>query len=302
MKQMGCMLLILCCVITPQIFAADSELTAEQQAYVDQVRKVWETLDMQQGPIELAGGAARLEVPPSFLFLNSGDAEKLLVDIWGNPPGTGSETLGLLIPADFNPLSDEAWAVTIWYEEDGYVTDDNADDIDYQDLLEVMQENTEEASKERLRKGYEAIRLIGWAAKPYYDRDSHKMYWAKEMQFGEGPERTLNYNIRVLGRKGVLVMNFIASMHQLETINSKLDRVLALADFNQGSRYEDFNPDIDQVAAYGIGALVAGKVLAKTGLLAAALIFLKKFGVVFAIAAFALFGRLFKRRKSGSAE
>lgn len=75
-----------------------------------------------------------------------------------------------------------------------------------------------------------------------------------------------------------------------------------MANFNQGSRYEDFNPDIDQVAAYGIGALVAGKVLAKTGLLAAALIFLKKFGVVFAIAAFALFGRLFKRRKSGSAE
>ena len=37
---------------------------------------------------------------------------------------------------------------------------------------------------------------------------------------------------------------------------------------------------MDKVAAYGIGGLVAGKVMAKAGLFAAALIFLKKFGVL----------------------
>jgi len=37
---------------------------------------------------------------------------------------------------------------------------------------------------------------------------------------------------------------------------------------------------MDQVAAYGIGGLVAGKVMAKAGLFAAALIFLKKSGVL----------------------
>ncbi|WP_428548305.1 DUF2167 domain-containing protein [Profundibacter sp.] len=39
----------------------------------------------------------------------------------------------------------------------------------------------------------------------------------------------------------------------------------------------DFKPSIDKVAAVGIGGLIAGKVLAKTGLIAVALIFLKKF-------------------------
>jgi uncharacterized membrane-anchored protein len=37
------------------------------------------------------------------------------------------------------------------------------------------------------------------------------MYWAKEINFGGDSENTLNYNIRVLGRKGVLLLNFIAA-------------------------------------------------------------------------------------------
>ena len=43
----------------------------------------------------------------------------------------------------------------------------------------------------------------------------------------------------------------------MPVIDANVDAVLALADFNQGSRYEDFDPDLDQVAAYGLGALVA---------------------------------------------
>ena len=221
--------------------------------------------------------------------------------MWENPPGTGFDTLGLLIPRDFDPLSAEAYAVTIWYEQDGYVSDEEADELDYAELLVAMQQSTAEASEQRVQQGYDSIRLVGWAAQPYYDQSSHKMYWAKEMEFGGSPEHTLNYNIRVLGRKGVLVLNFIAGMDQLDNINRQLDTVLALADFSQGSRYEDFDPDIDQVAAYGLGALVAGKALAKTGFLAAALVFLKKFGVIIAIAAVALLGRLLRRKKTAEA-
>ena len=42
--------------------------------------------------------------------------------------------------------------------------------------------------------------------------------------------------------------------------------VIAFTNFNEGNRYEDFDPELDKVAAYGIGALVAGKVAAKAGL------------------------------------
>jgi uncharacterized membrane-anchored protein len=86
-------------------------------------------------------------------------------------------------------------------------------------------------------------------------------------------------------------------MNQKELIDSQLNTVLAMAEFNDGSRYEDFDPDIDTIAAYGLGTLVAGKVIAKTGMLAAALIFLKKFGVIILVGIGALFGKLFKRKQ-----
>jgi uncharacterized membrane-anchored protein len=87
-------------------------------------------------------------------------------------------------------------------------------------------------------------------------------------------------------------------MDQKPVIKSNIDTVLALADFDQGSRYSDFDPDIDKVAAYGLGALVAGKVIAKTGFLAAALIFLKKFGVIIIIGIGVFLKRLFSKQKA----
>jgi len=93
-------------------------------------------------------------------------------------------------------------------------------------------------------------------------------------------------------------LNFIASIEQLPEIEQNLPSVLALAEFDQGSTYADFDPDVDQVAAYGIGALVAGKVLAKTGFFAIALVFLKKFGVFILLGLGAIVKALFSRRKN----
>ena len=85
-------------------------------------------------------------------------------------------------------------------------------------------------------------------------------------------------------------------MNQKALIESKVPDVLALAEFDPGSRYDEFDPSIDKIAAYGLGALVAGKVLAKTGFLVVALVFLKKFGIVIFIAVAAVLGKLFKRK------
>jgi uncharacterized membrane-anchored protein len=87
-------------------------------------------------------------------------------------------------------------------------------------------------------------------------------------------------------------------MDQKPMVDNQVDTVLNMAQFNPGYRYDEFDPDLDEVAAYGIGALVAGKVIAKTGLLAAALIFLKKFGVFILVGIGGLFAKLFKRKST----
>lgn len=220
----------------------------------------------------------------------------MLEEVWGNLPG--NSVLGMLFPAGQTPLDNDTWGVTIEYIDDGYVSDEDAAEIDYDDMLKELQADTQTESKARVEAGYEAISLVGWASPPYYDPSTNKLHWAQEYAFADVEENNLNYNIRVLGRKGLLHMNFIAGMSQLDTIKDNVDTVLALAEFDQGSTYAEFDPSMDKVAAYGLGALVAGKVLAKTGLIAAAIIFLKKFGVFIVLGLGALVGRLFKKKSA----
>lgn len=279
-------------------FADENQPTPEQLEYLEQAKSLWNSLDRRNGEIKLPNGVATLNVPESFYYLSPEDAEKVLVQVWGNPPGAGSDTLGMLFPSESTPFDSGSWGVTIEYEEDGHVSDEEADEINYDELLSQMKEETRQASDQRLKNGYESIELMGWAATPYYDKESHKLHWAKELKFGDDADHTLNYNIRVLGRKGVLQLNFIAGMDQKALIDSKVDSVLAMADFDEGSKYGDFNPDIDKVAAYGIGALVAGTVLAKPGLLVAGLLFLKKFGIFILVGLGALVKGLFGRKKT----
>ncbi|WP_421133983.1 DUF2167 domain-containing protein [Alteromonas sp. A079] len=255
-----------------------SEEAIAQQKFEKWAQEFEASLTYETGEIALPGGKATLTVPEDYFYLSPADTKRVLEDAWGNPEGEAM--LGMLFPTKYQVLDNASWGVTIEYADDGYVSDDNVEDIDYADLLAEMKSDVQEESQWREEEGYPSIALIGWAEKPYYDKGTHKLYWAKEIKFGESQQNTLNYNVRALGRQGYLVMNFIASMDQLDEVNAARDEVLAMVQFNDGHKYSQFNPDIDDVAAYGIGGLIAGKVLAKTGLFAVALVFLKKFWFV----------------------
>ncbi len=265
-------------------------------------RQLADSLKYQHGEITLKGGIAKLNIPPEFKFLGPEDAETVLVKLWHNPPSKNN--LGLILPADKDPLSPDGWAVTVSYMDEGYVKDDDAAKIDYTDLLEKMKKATTEANKERASQGYPSIEVIGWAAPPHYDAATHKLYWARELRFGQESEHTLNYNIRILGRHGVLVLNVIGSIDQLAEIEKRNPQILGMVNFNQGNRYSDFDPKIDKVATYGIAALVAGGVAAKLGLFKLLWVFLiaaKKFVIIGFVAVVAWFKKLFGKRKDAAA-
>ena len=112
------------------------------------------------------------------------------------------------------------------------------------------------------------MNIVGWAAKPHYDKERKLLYWAKEFTVGGAEENTLNYDIRVLGRKGVLTLQAVSTMSQFESVDKNIDNILAMVSFNKGNQYGDFDSNVDEVAAWTIGGLVAGKLLAKVGILA----------------------------------
>jgi uncharacterized membrane-anchored protein len=258
------------------------------------------SLKYKKGEVALPGGVATLKIPDSFRYLDPKDAERVLVQAWGNPSGDG--TLGMLFPAGVSPVTDNGWGVVITYEEDGYVPDKDADSINYDTLIKEMKEGTAESNKEREKQGFQTVDLVGWAAKPYYDKAAHKLFWAKELAFGGNAEHTLNYNIRVLGRRGVLVLNAVAGMDQLASVEKDMQKVLAFTDFNPGYRYADFDAKTDKTATYGIAALVAGGLAAKAGLftkLFAVLLAAKKLVIAGVIAIGAFIANLIKRKRTG---
>jgi len=254
-------------------------------------------LHPRHGEVVLGNNLAKLKVPDSFAYLDPKDTETVLTEVWGNPKGI--PTLGMLVPADAQADSEEGWGVVITYDDDGHVSDEDAEGINYDELLGQMRESLNEENKERQKEGYPAVNLVGWATKPHYEKAARKLYWAKELAFGDHPEHTLNYNIRVLGKEGVLNLNAVASMKQVAQVEERMPTVLGFVEFQPGNRYMDFDAKTGRMAAYGIAGLVAGKVALKVGLfkgLIAVLLAAKKALVAGAAALFAALSRLFKRK------
>jgi uncharacterized membrane-anchored protein len=272
----------------------------------DQLATLASSLHWQTGTITLKDGLATIKLTPDFRYLGPEDAEKVLHDIWGNPAGVPQ--LGMIFPADVGPLDPDGWGVVINYEENGYVKDNDADTINYPDLLKQMQQAVHDANADRQRDGYPAMELVGWAAPPHYDHATHKLYWAKNFSVSGNDENSLNYDVRILGRRGVLVLSAISAMRDYPRISSDMPNVIAMVDFQPGNLYSDFDPAVDKVAKYGLAALIAGGALgaaAKFGLLKflwPLVLALKKFIILIAVAVAAGFKKLMAMFKGKSSE
>ncbi|MBI1286778.1 MAG: DUF2167 domain-containing protein [Flavobacteriales bacterium] len=288
MKKLTCLVALLA---TASVSFAQEDTTLLEE--VVDVQSVLDSINgsftYNYGTVDLLDGTATITVPEGYKFLDAAQSQHVLTDLWGNPP---SECLGLLFPEEVSPMSENfTYAVEVSYSKDGYIDDDDAEDIDYDDLLEEMQSDMKEINPQRVEAGYPTIELVGWASPPFYDKENKKLHWAKELKFEDEETNTLNYNIRILGRYGYLNMNAIGDISILPMVQNDIDDILGSVSFNEGHRYSNFNPDMDEVAAYGIGGLIAGKVLAKAGFFA----LLLKFWKIIAVAVVGAFATLKKK-------
>jgi uncharacterized membrane-anchored protein len=288
--------LFIALIVSCGIVRANDEdsLTNQLLNQIKLMDSVNKAMKYQTGTVKLPNGVAQLNVPKGFKYLNAEQSQYVIHELWGNPART--DVIGMLFPEKGGPYADSNYAFIISYDAMGYVKDEDADKIDYEEMLKNMQSAEKEANIERLKQGYPSIHIVGWAQKPYYDQSTKVLHWTKELEFGGEDGHTLNYDIRILGRKGILSLNAVAQMSELSLVKSDIGKVLNIAEFTEGNKYSDFNPKVDEVAAWGIGALVAGKVLAKVGAGAVILKFLK-FIIVGIVAIFGAVVKFFKGKK-----
>ena len=275
--------------------ADEKELTPKQIEARAKAMQIVQGLQFQTGEISILGGKAKIKLTDEFRYLDPANARKVLVDLWHNPPEAGS-SLGMIVPAG----GGFDWAAILEWTEDGYVKDEKFESTNFDDMLKTLKESYKEQSEKRVQGGYSKLELAGWAQTPHYDRGTHKLYWAKVID-GGGRVQELHYDIRVLGRHGVLELSIMSTMPQIADIETKAPTILSMVDFTDGNRYADFKPGTDKVAAYGIAGLIAGGVLAKAGFFKLAWVFAAKFIkliIVGVVALFAGIGKLLGKKKA----
>lgn len=233
--------------------SATAKDKAETDAYLkEQVAK----LHPQHGHVELMGGEILINLPESLAWLPPEDTALLLSRIWANPGGT--RTLGAVFPAHADFTSPGAWAAILTYSDSGHVKDDDAGALNADELMARLQRTAEETNAARKKNGYAPVTLIGWAQKPRYDPQAHKLDWAQEFAVTGAKDHSVSDNIRILGRHGVLSLSILSTIGELPEIQASQDTLLASVNFSPKFRYNDFNPATDRTASYGVSALIAG--------------------------------------------
>jgi uncharacterized membrane-anchored protein len=223
---------------------------------------------MTLGPTNASLGAAgKIDVPEGFVLLDGATTRKRLKAV-GEP--TSGREVGWLIPTNGE------WSVMFEFSDIGYVKDDEKDKLDPDKLLASIKAGNDNANKEREKAGKPRVEVVGWDIPPHYNEETHNLEWAIRGSV-EG-EPLLNYNTRLLGRKGVMEVVLIVDPKDVPATLPQFKNLLAGYSFQTGQSYAEYRQG-DKVAKYGLAALVVGGAAvgaAKLGLLTPILLALKK--------------------------
>lgn len=206
------------------------------------------------------GKVAEIKLPEKFRFIGEQDTQRML-QLMQNP--TSGDELGLIMPgSDADP-----WFVVFEFSEVGYVKDDDKDSLDADAMLDSIRRGTAAGNKEREKRGWPTMEITGWAHPPHYDDQSQNLEWAINAT-SEGHE-VVNYNTRILGRKGVMEVSLVVDPSRLQAVLPEFKALLRGYYFTPGNKYAEFKSG-DKIAEYGLAALVTGGAAAvalKTGIL-----------------------------------
>ena len=270
-----------------------AEFMAEQRERAEQE---FASLPWQMGPTTGdIGGTATVDVPEGHKFLEARGARQLL-EMYGNPPDDSVQ--GAIVPT----AEGEEWTLIFMYDPIGYVDDSDREELDADELLSGFRAGIPAGNAARREYGGAEIKSIDWEQDPFYDTETNNLTWALNLGFTDGA--TINYDIRMLGRRGVMKATLIGSPETYAAAVPRTKQILAGYRFNAGDTYGEWKTG-DKVAAVGLAGLVAGGAAvaaSKTGLLAKlGLLFAKggKAVIIGVIAVFAGIGSFIKKLFGG---
>lgn len=187
--------------------------------------------------------------------------------------------------------------ILIEYHEIGFLADDDWKDVASDTLLAEIVEATRQTNEVRRANGYPTLEVQGWVQEPYYSKRRNTVYWAIDVRDSRG-FALINAVAMKLGRHGFSKLTWAGLREQFQDAKMALGPALRAYNFKEGARYADFR-DGDVIAAVGLGAMAMSLMTGNKrafggGILAGALVLLKKFWYVLLLPFLAL-GKLFRR-------
>ena len=240
----------------------------------------------QRGPgIGELGDIAEVQIPEGYVFADANDT-RILMEVMQNP--ISNTELGFIGKAGSD------WFLVFEFNKTGYIKDDEKNSLDTDAMLESIKKGNENANRERAKRGWAPLNIVGWEQPPRYNPSTHNLEWALKAESEGSP--VINWNTRLLGRKGVMKVTLVAGPDILAQTLPYYQNLLSGFDYKSGNKYSEFRQG-DKIAKYGLSALVVGgaaAVAAKTGILK----YLWKGLIFVVIAVGAFFKKLFSKKKA----
>lgn len=181
----------------------------------------------QSGSFSISEAPVEFNLPNGFVYLDA-NTTKSILGYWGNDTSTLQDVIGMIIPESTPSVQDidRAWIMS--YRNVGHVQDNKAGNMGFKWILDGL----------RYSDNYKNAQ-VGWAWTPKYDTQHHRL--SLPLMYVEGTDTTLNHRQIMFGNEGIVQMDPIIPLSDLQWLYDNDDLINDAVGFTQGSRYEDFD-------------------------------------------------------------
>ncbi|MCP4131805.1 MAG: DUF2167 domain-containing protein [bacterium] len=257
MKKCISVSLFACVIAVLSLFLVQEQLPAQEQ--VQEKAPEIPKINWIYGPKKAdIGDIAEIQVPKGYNFADGADTRKIM-KLFGNIPSFREE--GYIAPVS------NKWFIVFEFEDVGFIKDDEKDSLDADAMMKSMKEGDEPSNEIRRQQGLAEMHMVGWHKEPFYNKKTNNLEWATIIE-SQG-FRSINHNIRYLGRNGVMKAVVVSDPKDFDTAVQESAALLDRYNFKEGNSYAEYQEG-DKLAEYGLTALVTGgavAVAAKAGLL-----------------------------------
>jgi uncharacterized membrane-anchored protein len=202
-------------------------------------RRMERSLRYHRGRVSVEPGLATMVVPDGYRYLDAAEARRVLRFLGTEPP---ADLKGLVYRDDVSIFHEQSFTVFLQYEAMGFVADPDAADLDADDWLDYLREQTALANAEQRSQGLPESWLVDWSEPPRYDEQRHQLSFAIETAYSDISQHGLEFHVRCFGRGGQIVLSTTVAASRKGDIAGRMQALARAVSFDVGQRYEDYRP------------------------------------------------------------